>query len=172
MFKLIHFSNNLESLEKIDLKYLDKDLFFDSQNVLKLLNFLNTKFINLKFLTLEFVQFISIVDEVPEGVLISPSKFLEAYMNYEKNLNVENKRVKIKLSYLMDKTFDFPKKAIEDYSQKLKTELRSFEYSSQIENNKTGYNFKKSSNIVENFELNIDICLDCNSVLSTPHRVS
>ena len=165
------YSDNIGSLEKLELKYLDKNLFFDSQNILRFLKFLSDKFVKLKSLTLEFVQFISKSEDSNEVNLIPPSRFLEMHTVYESNLDVQSERTKIKLNYLIDKTYDFPKTVMENYSEELKKKLQHFIYSPRIENNETCHNFKRSSHVLGNFELNIKIFLDCNSVLPILHRI-
>ena len=49
------------------------------------------------------------------------------------------------------------RQSTEDYLKELKENLHDFGYSSMFEESKNNYKFRKSRNITENFEMNIEI---------------
>jgi len=158
----VDISPNLKSLERFELIMRDGDVFHNPQKILKFLGFLNTKLVNLKLLILDFNEFRPDLVYINEerSFNMSPNSF-KNYVDYEEKLTIYNGQIKVKLNHYFDfRMISNSKEAVEDYLENLKKELRNFEYSYWIEGNDTFFNFKKSSQVKENFELNILVGLN------------
>lgn len=95
-----------------------------------------------------------------ENFNMSPHS-LKNSVNYEDKLAVYKGKLKVKFNHHFTlNVYSSFNEAVENYFEQLKKELQNFEYSSMINDVPKPchhYYFTKSSNITENFELNIKL---------------
>ncbi|KAE9548343.1 hypothetical protein FO519_008448 [Halicephalobus sp. NKZ332] len=151
--------SGFESLENLELIIRGRDVFDDLQKIFKFFEFLNKKFTNLKLLILDHNEFHQLFYENDQGHFNFTPESFQDIVKYEEKLNVYNGRIKIKLKHCISfNVLSSPEEADEDYLETLKKELQTLGYLYCIKDYGT-YEFKKSSNVMENFQLNIFLWL-------------
>ena len=125
------------------------------------MEFLDTTFVNLKFLTFAFGEYAPRLkyNKSQKSFNRSPNSF-KNFLNYGDKLAAYNGKLRIKFNHrLRVPIFHTSARSVEDYMKELKKEFHDFEYSSKIEFLSSYYYYKKSSNVRDNIELNVELQL-------------
>lgn len=129
------------------------------QPILKLFDSLNRKLANLKFLRLKFTEvFPCFSYDDHENTNMQAWEF-KNILGYEDKFIGYKGKAKVELNHTLISdivpSFD---QTIKDYIEGLKRDLPGFTYSTWVEET-TVYGFKKSKNVTENFQVNLEIHL-------------
>jgi len=165
----VNVNPNFRKLEKLEIKlrHVDEDMPFDylmnSSMILNLFKSVNAKLDNLDLLTFSYNEYFP--GETLEDYNLRADDF-NLLTSYENGLVSYDGKPKVKLNHTiyceMVPTFD---QTVNDYIEELKKDLQGFEYSSWVEysvameEDDTTYCFKKSRNITNSLQTNIEIQL-------------
>ncbi|KAE9550429.1 hypothetical protein FO519_006344 [Halicephalobus sp. NKZ332] len=152
-FSTMEVGLGFHSVERFKLETTLEDVLFCSENILKFLGFLNTKFPNLKLITLDFDENRNLIYKRSQKDFDMPLDSFIHFINYRDKLSSYDGRVQIS------------RISVENYLQKFKDKFPDFQFSSEIKRKFTYHDFKKPSNIAQNFELNHWKSYDVNNQL-------
>jgi len=167
---IVNVNPNFQSLEELEVNLHQVHLCcasritMHSQTILDLFKSLNTGLPNLKYFDFEFDEYFPYFSRSFNGESNMHADDFNDILRYEDKLIGCNGKAKVQFNHTLvcDMIPNFDQTA-KEYVDELKENLPSFEYSSWNEGDNTVYEFSKSRNITENFEMNLNIRLTRNN---------